>query len=85
MQSALKVMTRVLHGNRVEFSSPELIEGEDVELIVLRSENSTVKAAPRQFENVIAYIDSLTPIERTPEEWADVDREFFEERNSWGD
>ena len=36
MQAALKMKTRVLPGKRVEVTAPELVEGEDVELIILK-------------------------------------------------
>ncbi len=36
-----------------------------------------------QFKDVIEFLDSLTPVQRTSEEWAQVEREFQEERNSW--
>jgi hypothetical protein len=85
MQAALKLTTRVLPGNRVEFTSPELVEGEDVELIVLRPVDAASIQSPSKFKNVLEYLNSLTPVERTPEQWAEVEREFREERNSWGD
>ena len=40
MQTAIKINTRVLAGSRVEFTSPELVEGEYLELIVLKNANS---------------------------------------------
>lgn len=40
MQTAIKIKTRVLAGSRVEFTSPELVEGEYLELIVLKNSNS---------------------------------------------
>jgi len=85
MQSALKVKTRVLPGKRVEVTAPELVEGEDVELIILKPEAVSAAEPPKQFKSVIEFIDSLKPVERTPEEWAEIEREFYEERNSWGD
>ena len=83
MQSALKLTTRVLPGKRVEFTAPELVEGEDVELIVLQTAGT--QQEPRQFASAWEYLQSFKPIERTLEEWAEIDREFYEERNSWGD
>jgi hypothetical protein len=80
MQAALKLRTRVLPGSRIEVTAPELPENADVELIVLLPEGVEV---PRQFKDVVEFLDSLTPVQRTPEEWAEVEREFREERNSW--
>ena len=43
MQTAIKINTRVLAGCRVEFTSPELVEGEYLELIVLKDGNTDPK------------------------------------------
>jgi hypothetical protein len=80
MQTALKLKTRVLPGRRIEVTAPELPENADVELIVLLPAGGE---APRQFKDVGEFLDSLTPVQRTPEEWAEVEREFREERDSW--
>ena len=69
MQSALKLTARVLAGNRVEFTSPDLVVGEDVEVIVLKPANGTSVQLKRQFKDVAEYLDSLPNLERTPEEW----------------
>ena len=82
MQSAMKLTTTVLPGRRIEFDTPELDEGTRVELIVMPE---VVDSAANKYLNVLDFIDSLTPIQRTPEEWAEVDRQFHDERNSWGD
>jgi hypothetical protein len=80
MQSELRLKTRVLPGGRIEVTAPELPENTDVELIVVIPEGTE---APRQFKDVMEFLDSLTPVQRTPEEWAQVEREFREERESW--
>jgi hypothetical protein len=82
MQAALKVMTRVLPGKRVEFTAPELIEGEDLELIVLKAE--TVVQEPSRFASAWEYLQSLPPIHRSSEEWAAIERELRQERDAWG-
>jgi len=82
MQAALKLTARVLPGNRVEFTAPELIEGEDVELIVLKSD----KPAPpfmQSFATAWEYLQSLKPVEHTPEEWETIERELQAEKDSW--
>jgi hypothetical protein len=84
MQAALKMKTRVLPGKRIEVTSPELADNEEVELIVLRSgspREASGSAAPSQ--GVWDYVQSLKPVGRTPEEWADIERELQEEKNSW--
>ena len=86
IQSALRLTATVLPGKRVEFATPELTEGESVEVIVLKGTPVSVTPNPvSQFKDAMEFLDSLVPIERTPEEWTEVEREFYEERNSWGD
>jgi len=85
MQSALKVKTRVLPGKRVEVCSPELIEGEDVELIILKPEEVVAAEPAKKFASAWDYLQSFERVEYTPEQWAEIEREFYEERNSWGD
>ncbi len=82
MQSALKLTTRVLPGKRIEVYAPELTEGEDVELIVLKG-----KEAPQveEKQGVWDFIQSLPSSTLTMEDWERIEREFQEERNSWGD
>lgn len=82
MQAALKLTARVLPGKRVEFTAPELIEGEDVELIVLQSG----KPGPTQvqpFASAWEYLQSLKPVECTPEEWEAIEGELQVEKDSW--
>jgi hypothetical protein len=83
MQAALKLNTTVLPGHRIEITAPELPEGTNVELIVLPDLPASSSAPARSFKDVIEFLDSLTPVQRTPEEWAEVEREFQEERASW--
>ena len=84
MQGAIKLATRVLAGKRIEFTAPELTEGEEVEIFVALPER-LVPAPAREDETqgVWDFIQSLTPVQRTPEEWAQAEREFHEERDSW--
>jgi len=84
MRSSIKLTTRVLPGGRIEFAAPELREGQDVEVYVALPENRIPEPVEdRDTQGVWDYIRSLTPVQRTPEEWAELDREFQEERNSW--
>jgi hypothetical protein len=83
MQAALKLKTRVLPGRRIEVTAPELPENVDVELIVMLPEESVSAAASPVFRSALEYLDSLPPLHRTPEEWAQIEREFQEERDSW--
>ncbi len=77
-QTAIRLITHVLPGNRVEFASPELVEGEGVELIILKAE--TEHATP-QFASTWEYLQSLPPRNHTPEEWEEIERQLQEARN----
>ena len=79
-QTAIRLTTRVLPGKRIQVTAPELAEGEDVELIVLRPEGA---AAPEEPQGVLDWLQSLPPMQRTTEEWAEIERAFQEERGSW--
>src|SRR5579862_9164573 len=84
-QTAIRLKTRVLPGKRIEFTAPELTEGAEVEIFVALPEPAPQPEpeTPRKFKDVMEYLDSLPPIQRTPEEWEQVEREFREERDSW--
>ena len=84
MHSALKLRTPILPGHRIEITAPELPESEEVEVIVVLPEPaSPLLEKPRQFKDVMEFLNSLTPVQRTPEEWAEVERQIQEEKNSW--
>lgn len=84
MQTALRLKTAVLPGKRIEFTAPELPETGEVELIIVLPENSvSARVESEKTQGVWDYIQSLTPVQRIPEEWAEVEREFYEERNAW--
>jgi len=84
VQAALKLKTRVLPGRRIEVTAPELPEDEEVEVIVVLPEDVALPAKGREdVQGVWDYVRSLQPVQRTPEEWAEIEREFHEERDSW--
>ena len=76
MHAALKRNTTVLPGHQIEITTPELQEGTRVELIILPDLAASISEADRPFKSVIEFLESLTPVQRTPEEWAEVEREF---------
>jgi hypothetical protein len=82
MQAPITLNTTVLPGRRIEVCAPELIEGEDVELIVLKAEH---EPNPAEKLGVWDFIQSLPPSNLTSEDWRRREREFQEERNAWGD
>ena len=88
MQAALKLKALILPGKRIEFTAPELPETGEVELIVVLPDSASplpteASKSQTEFASAADYLASLEPIQRTPEEWAEVEREFYEERNSW--
>jgi hypothetical protein len=78
MQAALKLTARVLPGKRIEFTAPELTEGEDVELIVLKPYQTV-----SPFATAWEYLQSLKPVEHTAEEWEAIERDLQAEKDSW--
>jgi hypothetical protein len=77
--TAVRVRTTVLPGHRVQFVAPELTEGTEVEVIALAPE-PTVQA-PRL--PLAELLRSFPHRQLTAEEWAERDREFQEDRDSW--
>jgi hypothetical protein len=74
------VRTRVLPGNKVEVTANGLREGQDVE-VTIRPLTKNERAGGQG--GILDFIDSLPPSRKTPEEWAQFEREFQEERDSW--
>ena len=89
MQTTMILTTTVLPGRRIEFEAPELNEGEEVELTIRRSELlpalgvSSDKNAKPLFTSAADYLASLPSRHYTPEEWAEIDRELREDKDSW--
>jgi hypothetical protein len=79
MQSALRITTKVLPGNKIEINLPDSTIGEDIEVIVVLPENP--KKNKRRALEILDAAHKLGPF-RTPEE---VDRYIQEERDSWDD
>ncbi|MGB7157686.1 MAG: hypothetical protein WBD40_06445 [Tepidisphaeraceae bacterium] len=80
MRSELHVTTRVLPGNRVEVQTPEIPEGQNVE-VTIRVPAEQPHIAPKP--GILDLINSFRPSTRTQEEWEEFDREFQRERDSW--
>jgi hypothetical protein len=78
MQTQLHIVTTVMPGKRVEFTAPELIEGETVELSVVLSS----REAPAE-GSILKFLESLPPGPRGYSSWEDLDREFQAERDAW--
>ena len=79
---ALRVVTQVLPGGRIELTAPELPEGGTVEVIVVLP-GPAGPSAERLSEGVLDILASLPPgprLFKTPEE---ADRYLRQERDSW--
>jgi hypothetical protein len=76
MHSIIQIQTRVLPGNRVEFTSPELAEGEIVNVTVSKDES------PRSKRSVLEMIESF-PVGRIFKSAKEIDAFLAEERRSW--
>ena len=76
IQTSLRVLTKVLAGNRIEVRAPELTEGQDVEVTV------TPASKPPQRPRAIDILDSLPggQLFKTPEA---ADEYLKKERDSW--
>lgn len=64
MPATLRVNTRVLPGKRIEITAPELQEGENVEVVILRRDASQKSEFMQTMEKLWA---SMPPVE-DPEE-----------------
>ena len=77
MQSALHIKTKVLAGNKIEIATPDLKEGDPVEVFLVLPE--TPAAPPRPALEIIEALNGHRLFE-TPQ---DVDRDLQGERDSW--
>jgi hypothetical protein len=76
MQSAIRITTKVIAGNKVEIQVPPGSVGEEVEVFVIVPENPPGR---RKVLELLTEIRSRH-VSRTVEE---IDRELQEEKNSW--
>jgi hypothetical protein len=77
MQPALHISTKVLPGNKIEISTPELPVGNAVEVFVIIKNTSS-----RRSSSAIDLLDELPGqrLFKTPEE---ADKYLQEERSAW--
>ena len=93
----VRLLARVTGDGRVSVVSPHLTPGEVVEVNLTLGEatpsrtNGTDRASGRAKDalpgpsfDVMGWLDSLPPTGRTSEEWEEWEREFQQERDSWG-
>ena len=77
MARAYKLRATVQPGHRIEVTVAEVEVGREVVVTV----EEAPPAAPRQ--SMLAFLESLPPRHHTEEEWAEIERQFQEERDSW--
>jgi hypothetical protein len=77
MQSAIRITTKVLAGNKLEIQVPPGSVGEEVEVFVIIPEKPP--GGRRKVLELLTEIRSRN-VSRTVEE---IDRELQEQRNSW--
>ena len=79
MDAALRVITKVLPGNKVEIEVPEGSIGETIEVIIMLPKQTKAKK-----RNVLELIESARRLGnfRSIEE---IDRDLRAERDSWDD
>lgn len=84
MHSALKINARVLPGKRIEFTSPELVEGENVELIVLRPEAAANAISDNTSKlSLLEFVQSIPPGPRPFSSWEAYENALQEEKDAW--
>jgi hypothetical protein len=77
MQAAVRVITKVLPGNKIEIEVPEGSVGEEVEVIVVLPQ--TIPTGRRNVLKLLEDIRNRHPHRSTE----DIDRDLAAERNSW--
>lgn len=77
MSEKIELQTRVLPGNRVEVSSPELREGDLVSVIVVLPQQSEPP------ESAIEFLDALPAGPRAFKSWQEYDAHLQQERDAW--
>ncbi len=77
MQSALRITTKILPGNKIEIQVPEAVIGDSVEVFVILPEKAESKR--RSVLEIIEESRRRHP-SRTAE---DIDKQLQEERSSW--
>ena len=83
-QTAIRLTATVLPGKRVEFTAPELTEGENVEIFVALPQTTSLPAAPdSEYVSALDLIDSFPSGPRSAGSWEEIERNFREERDSW--
>jgi len=83
MPTALRLTARVQAGHRIEIITPELAEGEDVDVFVVMPDAPKSVAPAATAGTLMEFLDSLPPGPRSAPTWEAVERNLQEERESW--
>lgn len=76
--TTLHFQAKVQSGKKIEIVSDELIEGDDVEVVLIVSSRTGAGA-----RSVTAFLDSLPSGPRSYATWDEVERQFQVERDAW--
>jgi antitoxin component of MazEF toxin-antitoxin module len=77
MQSALRITTKVLPGNKIEIEIPEAEIGDSVDVFVILPEK--VEAKKRSVMEILEEVHAKRP----PKSAEEIDKQLREERESW--
>jgi hypothetical protein len=78
LRTALHTTARVQARNKIEITSSELAEGQDVDVFLIPRPSATPA-----HRSVLEFLDSLPPGPRTAPTWDQFERQFQEERDAW--
>jgi hypothetical protein len=79
MQSIQHLTAQVLSGGRIEIASPELKEGQTVDITIVPRPAVAVPAPT----SLIDFFDSLPPGPRSAPTWEEFELQFQAERDAW--
>lgn len=80
MQAALRLTARVQAGHKLEINSPELPEGEEVDIFVVLP-TTPKSGSGKQF--LMDFLASLPPGPRSASTWEEIERNLQQDRDSW--
>ncbi len=81
MQSTMHLTARVLAGSRIEIVSPDLTEGDSVDITLVIQHKPSPEDSTRK--SVFDIVQSLPPGPRSASTWEQVDRQLNAERDAW--
>jgi hypothetical protein len=75
----IRVQTTVLPGGKIEIETPQLTEGQSVDVTI----DVPFSTGLRPGQQLLEFFRSLPPIPRTTDDWNEIDREIRAERDAW--